>query len=289
MKLLRDPLAHFLILGAVLFVIYSLATDVFAENEARRITIDESEIELLASGWERQWQRPPTADELRALVDARVREEVLYREAQAMGLDVNDVVVRRRMVQKMELLSQDLALMTDPTDVDLRAFFQENLEDYRVPPRVSFAHVYFNFDRRGDAAVDDARAVLAELRSAEPPPDRAPELGDRFMLAYDYRLLAPSEVQRNFGAAFAEEVFDLQSGWQGPIGSGYGLHLVHIAERVESRIPAYEEIRDRLVNDFNRMRRDRANEALYEGLSEGYEVEIDDAALEARTLQAPGS
>lgn len=284
MKWIREPLVHFTILGAALFLAYAVASDLFAVDQARQIVMDEAEIELLADGWQRQWQRPPTADELRGLVDARVREEVLYREAQAMGLDVNDIVVRRRMVQKMELLSQDLALLVDPTDQELQAFFAENRDEYLVPPRISFSHVYFNVDQRGAAVEADARRVLSELESADPPPVSAPELGDRFMLAYDYRLQAPSEIQRSFGSGFAEDLLDLEPGWQGPIGSGYGIHLVNITERVESRVPDYGEVRDRLVMDFNRMRRDRANEALFEGLSERYDIEVDEAAIESRAL-----
>jgi hypothetical protein len=285
MKWLREPLVHFAILGAALFLTYAVASDLFVAGEARRIVIDESEIELLADGWQRQWQRPPTAEELQGLVDARVREEVLYREAQALGLDVNDIVVRRRMVQKMELLSQDLALLADPTDPELRAFFDENREDYLVPPRISFSHVYFNADRRGEAVFEDAERVLAELRVQTPPPSTAPDRGDRFMLAYEYSLRSPQEVQQAFGGRFVQSVFELEPGWHGPVVSGYGVHLVYITDRVESRVPDYGEVRDRLVLDFNRMRRDRANEALYEGLSERYEIEIDDAAIEARALR----
>lgn len=290
MKLLREPLVHFVVLGAALSAIWAVGSDMFGADESRTVVIDASEIELLADGWQRQWQRPPTADELRAIVDARVREEVLYREALSMGLDRNDVVVRRRMVQKMELLSQDLALLADPTDQELRAFFEERKEEYRLPARLSFSHIYFSVDARGDAVLDEARRTLARLRASDPPPDRAPELGDRFMLGYDFRLASPLEVQRSFGAGFAEDLFRLGGGWQGPVSSGYGVHLVNIVERVESRLPAYEEVRSRLVVDFNRMRTERANEALYEGLSEGYVVEIDEAALEASALGAtPGS
>jgi peptidyl-prolyl cis-trans isomerase C len=284
MRWIREPLVQFTILGAVLFLGWAFVSDLFAEDESRRIVMAEAEIELLADGWQRQWQRPPTADELQSLVDARVREEVLYREAQAMGLDVNDIVVRRRMVQKMELLSQDLALLVDPTDQELRAFFAENPDDYMVPPRISFSHVYFNVDRRGAVVEEDALRALETLRAMDQAPATAPELGDRFMLAYDYRLQSPAEVQRSFGSGFADDLFGLDAGWQGPIGSGYGLHLVNITEQVESRVPEYEEVRNRLVNDFNRMRRDRANEALYEGLSEGYRIEIDEAAIESRAL-----
>lgn len=279
MKLLREPLFHFALLGALLFTVYAIASDAFSSDAARRIEINDAEVALLAANWQRQWQRPPTEDELRGLVDARVREEVLYREALAVGLDENDVVVRRRMVQKMELLSQDLALLADPTDAELQAFFAERREDYRVPPRLSFSHVYFNPDRRGSAVEDDARRVLATLRAETPPPDRAPERGDRFLLDFDYALRAPLEVQQQFGTSFAETIFELEPGWQGPVISGYGVHLVHIGERVPSRAPELAEIRDRVVNDFNRDRAQRANRALYEGLRSGYDVVIDEDAI----------
>jgi hypothetical protein len=275
MRVLRDPLLHFVILGAALFVVYALATGLFSSSDVRRIEIGTPEIEFLASSFERQWGRPPTPEELQGLVESRVREEVLYREALAVGLDRNDVVVRRRMVQKMELLTQDLALLADPTEDELRKFFEEHREDYRIPPRLSFSHVYFNVDRRGAQAEDDARRVLAELRAEAPPPHRAPERGDSTMIEYDFALVSPGEVRRDFGNRFADALFELEPGWQGPVVSGYGLHLVNVGERVEGRILEFEEFRDRLVQDYNRVRRDRASEALYESLAGRYEVVID--------------
>jgi peptidyl-prolyl cis-trans isomerase C len=286
MKFLRDPLFHFVALGAVLFLVYAVVSDVFTADARHRIEITESEIQLLAETWQRQWQRPPTEEELRNLVESRVREEVLYREALAVGLDQNDVVVRRRMVQKVELLSQDLALLADPTDQELQVFFQERLEEYRVPPLVSFSHVYFNPDRRGAAVEEDARRALAEMRAQRPgPPRSAPELGDRFMLPYDYERLSPLEVQQQFGTRFAETLFEMEAGWNGPILSGYGVHLVNVRERIESRIPQYAEIRDRLVADYNRMRSDRAKDALYEGLASKYDVQIDEEAVQRAALR----
>ncbi len=279
MKLLREPLVQFAFLGVVLFAVYAFASDAFSSDETRLIEMNEAEIAFLVANWQRQWQRPPTEDELRALVDARVREEVFYREAVAVGLDQNDIVVRRRMVQKMEMLSQDLALLADPTDPELQTFFDERREEYQVPPRLSFSHVYFNADSRGQSVEQDARAVLAELRAQNPPPQRAPEMGDRFMLAYDYSLRAPIEVQQQFGSYFAEEIFKLEPGWQGPIASGYGVHLVYVGDRVEGRIPELAEVRDRVVNDFNRERGQRANTALYEGLRTNYDVLIDEEAV----------
>ena len=282
----KDPLLLFVLLGAVLVLAWSALSGRLAGDEAKRITMDSEEIELLAANWERQWQRPPTEAELRGLVDARVREEILYRTAQSMGLDRNDVVVRRRMVQKMELLSQDLATITDPPEAELRAYFEENRDSYRVPPRISFRHVYFNLDRRGyERAESDARALLMELRDADPDRIDVASLGDRFMLASEYRLRTPEEIAREFGSAFAEATADLGPGWHGPVGSGYGTHLVEITERVESRVPEFEQVRDRVATDYARVRRERANQLLLEGLSADYEVSIDSAAIRERSLE----
>jgi len=281
MRLLRDPLFHFIALGGILFAVYGMTSGLFAPDDKRRIEIDRPAIDLLAGTFERQWGRPPTSEELQALVQARVREEVLYREALAIGLDRNDAVVRRRMMQKIELLSQDVALLADPTDAELRAFLQENIEDYRLPPRISFSQIYFNVDRRGPEAEEEAGRVLAALRAATPPPRSAPELGDSIMLEAEYGLREPGQVSEIFGHAFSEALFDLQPGWHGPIASSFGIHLVNVIQRVEGRTREVDEIRDRLVNDFNRMRRNRANEALYRGIVRKYEIVIDGETVAA--------
>jgi peptidyl-prolyl cis-trans isomerase C len=286
MKWLREPFVQFLLVGAVLALAWSALSGRLADDDANRIEMDAQEIELLAANWERQWQRPPTEEELRGLVDARVREEILYRTAQSMGLDRNDVVVRRRMVQKMELLSQDLATITDPPESELRKYFEENRESYRVAPRISFRHVYFNLDRRGfERAEADARELLAELRATNPDDLDVAALGDRFMLATEYRLRTPDEIAREFGSRFAEAVANLEPGWHGPVGSGYGTHLVEVTERVESRLPEFEQVQDRVTSDYARVRRERANERLVEALSSEYDVSVDSAAIHSRSLE----
>jgi hypothetical protein len=286
MNWLKEPLVQFVLLGAALMLVYSLTSDAFADDTSKQITMNADEIELLAANWERQWQRPPTEEELVGLVNSRVREEILYRTAQSMGLDRNDVVVRRRMVQKMELLSQDLATITDPSDEELRAFFEEDREAYRMPPRISFRHVFFNLDSRGlGQAEADARALLADLRATDPDAVDVAALGDRFMLASEYRLRTPEEIQREFGSRFAEAIIALDPGWHGPIGSGYGTHLVEITERLESRLPEFEQVRDRVSTDYARVRRERANQLLLEGLSAEYDVSIDSAAIRGRSLE----
>jgi hypothetical protein len=284
MKFLREPLVHFIVLGAILFGVYVIGSDLLSAGDTRRIAITRSDIALLVGGFERRWQRPPTADELKGLVDSRVREEVLYREALTMRLDRDDSVVRRRMTQKMDLLSQDIALLADPTDAELERFFRENKNDYRIPPWISFSHVYFNMDKRGGAAEDDAQRVLAELLAGSPVPERAPDRGDPFMLAHDFTRVTPFGVRREFGAAFEERLFTLKPGWHGPLKSGFGLHLVHVLKRFEGRVPALNEIREALVRDYNRVRTKRARQQLYQGLAERYLIEIDTESLGLFTI-----
>lgn len=274
MKLLRDPLFHFVVFGVVLFLVYTSTSDLLSDDSTRKIVITRAEIDFLAGGFERQWGRSPSPAELQGLLDARIREEVLYREALALGMDKNDQIVRRRMTQKMDFLTQDLALLADPTEQELRTFYDENQDQYRTPPRLSFNHVYFSTDSRGARAEEDARRLLAELRAMTTTPETAPDRGDQFLLRYEYNLQAPIEIQSDFGSEFAENLFELDAGWQGPVYSAYGVHLVHIGEKVESRIPEFEDLRTRLVGDFNRMRRTRAKEALFEGLLQQYEVTI---------------
>jgi hypothetical protein len=283
---LREPLLHFLVFGALLFAGYSLFSG-RAEDQARqRIEVGPAEVEWLSTNWEARWRRPPTEAELRGLVDDWVRQEVLYREALKLGMDRDDEVIRRRMVQKIEFLTEDLAAQAQPTVAELRAFFQENLDDYRLPELRSFTHIYYNVDRRGESVYDDAERDLAQLNASPNPVTRAPERGDRFMLQYDYSAQSPDEVRRSFGQRFAEALFELEPGdWQGPIPSGYGLHLVRVIDVEEERAPEFAEVRNLVERDFASELRQRANDAMLAGLLEGYDVTIAEEAIRERSLQ----
>jgi hypothetical protein len=184
----------------------------------------------------------------------------------------------------MEMLSQDLALLADPTDQELQEFFQERQESYRIPARLAFSHVYFNLDRRGPQGEEEARRVLADILAEKPSPRRAPERGDQFLLRYDFDLVSPDEVQREFGKQFADSLFELEPGWQGPIVSSYGLHLVHVGEKLQGRIPMLDEVREKVLLDFTRMRSEQAKGALYERLAERYEIAIDERIFRQQTL-----
>ena len=280
-NLVKEPLFHFLAIGLALFLLFAVAGDFGGERDDA-IVVSEAQLERLVTTFERQWRRPPTQDELTGLVEALIREEVLYREALRLGLERDDTIIRRRLAQKMEFLSEDLASSIQPDEEALRKFFAEHPERYEDPLRVSFTHIYFNEDARNDAA-GDARVVLAELQEAEVSPGRAPELGDRFMLQYDYPDKSEAEIGRHFGGEFAAAVMALEEpGWHGPLRSGYGLHLVHLQGRQPASMPAFEEVRERVVSDFEVDLRERANDAFYEGLRRRYRIEIEEEWLRER-------
>jgi len=288
--LLREPLVHFVALGLALFGARALLTAGDGSEADRRIQVTATEVQWLASTWESRWQRPPTEDELRGLVDAYIREEVLYREALDVGLDRDDQVIRRRLVQKLEFITEDLASQVQPSEATLQGFFRDSIDRYRLPERRSFEHVYFNPDRRGGRLDADVSQVLAELRAQPVALARAVERGDRFMLPHEYRRLSPDEVARNFGSRFADALFALESGeWQGPLVSGYGLHLVRVTEVEEGRVPALAEVRDDVLLDYATAVRKQASEALYEGLRAQYEIEIDEQAIRSRALRQQAS
>ena len=163
-KLLREPLLIFLVLGALLFGLYTLVKDQSqGSSDALRIQVTAADVDQLSVRWQRQMGRPPRPEELQGLTDNFVREEVLVREALALGLDRDDTGIRRRLVQKMNFLVEDLALLNEPTDADLSDYFEQHPEIYRLPPRISFTHIYFSRDQRGDATKADAELALSQL------------------------------------------------------------------------------------------------------------------------------
>jgi hypothetical protein len=270
-RILREPLLHFFAIGAGLFGLFAVLRGPVAGDPAR-IHVDRARIAQLAGGFERTWQRPPTREELAGLVDDFVREEILYREAIALGLDRDDLIVRRRMRQKIEFLSADVAPVAEPDDAALARHLDRHADAYRIEPRVSLRQVLLSRDRRGDAAPADAQALLARL-AADPD---AEALGDPSLLPASLPLVPLRDVAREFGEGFAAAVAQLEPGrWSGPVESSFGLHLVFVEAREAGRAPALAEVRDAVRSDWIAARRSEADEAFYRGLRERYEVTID--------------
>ena len=273
-KFIKEPLIHFLILGALLFALNGVLSDSNPTDESKSIIISDAQVEWMQSTWNKKWQRMPTEDELQGLIEAYVREEVLYREGLAMGLDKDDTIIRRRLATKMEFLAKDIGQIVEPTELELQDYFKWNLDRYMDPAKVSFSHIYFNLDNR-ENALGDAQAVLEKLRKNETVSTEDWQLGDSFMLHYEYVHKTQTEVMQLFGSGFADAVFEMTlGGWQGPVQSGYGMHLVYIKGVVPAREPSLEEVREKVKNDLVSQRRTDSFEIFYKSLRDKYNIEI---------------
>jgi hypothetical protein len=276
-RLLKEPLLHFLLLGAGIFTAYHWMPK-RSVAEPGNIVITRGQIEHLAAGFAQAWQRPPTSDELAGLVRDRVREEVYCREAMAMGLDNDDTIIRRRLRQKMEFISDDLAAQTEPTEADLNSYLMAHLDSFRIEQRTTFRQVYLNPSKHGENLARDAGQLLAQLQRAAVPVDTA-ALGDAFLLEDKFAAVPASEIAKQFGQKFVMKLADLPVGqWQGPVESGYGLHVVMISERAAGRLPALAEVREAVRREWTNGRRLDANEKLYLELQKRYNVTIESPA-----------
>lgn len=271
---LREPLLHFLLIGAVLFLLYGLQEDDVAE-QPNRIVLTEEDIDRFMSLWERTWKRLPSQQELQGLIESQIREEVLYREALAMGLDKDDRVVRRRMAQKMAFISDDLVSLAEPDDAQLKAYLDNHTERFAIPGRITFSHIYLNADKRGELVQDDAEKLLSELAHSATEIDIA-MVGDPFMGGQSHDNLTEYAVMQLFGKAFAQQLIQLPVGkWSGPVESGYGMHLVNIDSRTDSRSPSLEQVRDKVRNEWQVEQRRKANDAIYNELRKRYDIVIE--------------
>jgi len=278
---LKEPLLHFLLLGVLLFVLFQwLGGD--TGPMSNRITVTQAQVQQLATAFTKIWQRPPTEEELKGLVDDYVREEIAYREAVAMGLDRDDTIIRRRLRQKLEFLVEDAASATPPTEAELQAYLETHRDDFRIEPRVAFRHVYIDPSIGGDAPAR-ARALLERLRAAGPDAD-IERLGDPIMLDPEQPLLRQDEVARLFGAGFAEQVVALSPGrWEGPVQSGYGLHLVMLRELLPGREATLDEVRRDVERELLGQRRREQLAAMYDELLGKYSVTIEGPATPTDT------
>ena len=282
-RFLREPLVHFLLLGALLFL---FSTWKSGPSGSGKIVVTRARIGQLATGFARTWQRPPTERELTGLVEDYIKEEVYVREAIATGLDRDDTIIRRRLRQKLEFLTEDALEAAAPSDEDLRAYLKTHPDSFRVEPRVAFRQVFLDRNRRGTAAQSDARALLARLSSAGSSADIS-SLGDSRMLPPVVELAPLADVARVFGQEFAGKVAGLAPGsWAGPIASGYGLHLVEVTERVEGRLPELAEVRDAVARDWQAAQRKERSEALFRRLVARYTVVVEPPAAETRPAAA---
>lgn len=276
LKIVRDPLVHFLLLGLLVFLVYFIMNPTDESTAGNQIRITQGDVDRFKQMFQKQWQRPPSAEELQGLIRAHLKEEILYREALAMGLDKDDTIVRRRLAQKVEFLIADVTVPTEVDDATLLAFYQKHAENYSRPAKLTFRHIYFNPDQRGERILDEANATLQTLQAVQAGMQVAEDLGDRFMLPQEYRQASTDDIARDFGREFTDKLAAVAPGhWQGPIKSGYGVHLVYIEQRDNASAHPFAEVRERVKNDYLFELRQTRNAEVLEKLKARYEIVIE--------------
>jgi parvulin-like peptidyl-prolyl cis-trans isomerase-like protein len=282
MKLLKEPLFHFLLLGAAIFGGHRLVAGGRA-TAPDDIVVTQGRIDALTAAFTRTWQRPPTASERDGLIRDYIREEVYAREAIALGLDKDDVVIRRRLRQKLEFVSEDVLAPPEPTDDQLRTYLTSHPDAFRVEARFTFRHIFLNGERRGEELARDAARLLAQLRLPGTDPDT---LGDPFLLDRNFEVVPAGMVAAQFGEQFAAILAELPTGqWVGPVASAYGTHLVFVAQRTGGRVLALEQVGDAVRREWVNAQRVESSERFYQGLLKSYSVTIDGVQLARATRQ----
>jgi hypothetical protein len=274
MKLLREPLFHFLVLGALIFGIHSLVSK-SSTSKPGEIVITRGKIENLIVGFTGTWQRPPSDEELQGLIRDYVREEVAYREALAMGLDRDDSIVRGRLRQKLEFVSDSVAARVEPTDADLQAYLQAHAQDFQSETTLSFVQVYLNPQQHGAQLGQDATRQLRKLRQAGENADLN-AVGDPFVLESRFENLPLGEIKKMFGDQFATKLSTLKTGqWQGPVESGYGAHLVLVSRHVDGQLPPLSDVRQQVRREWANAQRRAATDKFYQALLRHYTVRVE--------------
>lgn len=273
--LLREPLLHFLLLGALLFALDAWLRPAPIADSGGEIVVSEGRIRNLAQGFRRTWQRPPTRAELDGLIQDYIREEVLYREAVALGLDQDDTVIRRRLRQKMEFVSDDAAALETPSDQDLAAWLAAHPDAFRLDPRATFEQVFLDPGRHGDRLEADAKRLLDELNAAGASTEPSGQGDGLLLLEPRYADVPQGEVRRIFGTAFADALFQQPVGrWVGPVDSGYGTHLVRLESMTPGGLARLEDVRPLVEREWANARRKELGEAFYEQLRSKYRVTV---------------
>ena len=275
-KILHEPLVHFVLAGALIFLVYALLEPEAGNDE--QIIVDKAVVERLRAAWSRQSGRLPTPQEQDGMLADYLSEELFHREARSLGLEQDDPVIRRRLAQKMDLLAESVARQAQPSESELRDWYQAHPDLYRSDPRLGFRHIYFSPDRRGNRAEQDAAMLLNRLGGPDNHGGK-PGPGDSFMLPHEFIEIGRSQLGRLFGEEFAATLFELEPGsWQGPVRSGYGYHLVYLFERKGAEPIPFAETRDRIMQDWQRDRYQQAKQELLEELKSRYEISYTEEA-----------
>ncbi len=279
-RMAREPLVHFLLIGAGIYGIYGMFAAGEAGNDERTVTVTSGEIQALTDQWRRTWNRPPTEDELAGIIRNRVRVQILHREALAMGLDKGDTVIERRLAQKVEFLAQGLITPEEPSDEELIDWYAANSARFKQPDLYTITQIFFDPDKREATTLDDAKAALDKLNALDRLPPDVSDYGDRLMLKNYYPNISKPELGKLFGTAFAEQVIELEPGaWHGPILSGYGTHLVLVTDITLVPLPAFDDIEELIKEKWMAEQIAELSERFIDSLLSRYEVIVEETEV----------
>jgi PPIC-type PPIASE domain len=271
--LLSEPLFQFLVLGTALFGIFHLV-DKKKPDAPDRIVVSSARIDNLADGFARTWRRPPNQEELQGLVDDYIRDEVFYREGRAAGLDRDDVIIRRRVRQKMEFFAEDLSVV-EPSEAQLAAFLGSRSDRFKTEDRLTFHQVFLSATRRATTIDSDSKQVAEALARADLAADTT-SLGDPFLLGQEFKAVSQTELAGIFGDGFAKSISAMQKDrWLGPIRSSFGQHFVYISERLPGSVPPLDAVREAVLREWSNARRLEAEQKLYGSLRDRYEIVVE--------------
>ncbi|MEP3048442.1 MAG: peptidylprolyl isomerase [Roseibium sp.] len=277
-RFVRQPLVHFLLIGAAIFALYAVVPQEEAEevvsapfDPGSEIRFTPQILERIDTEFRAVWQRDPTEDERAALIDNYVREEILVREALKLGLNRDDTVIRRRLVQKMDFLTSSAARAIAPDEEELKAFYEDTREIYMRPGRVAFEQIYLG-EKLNDANV---AKLQSQLQEGESPGN----LGERSMLPSGLKLAVSQKVDGIFGKGFFEQLLALpEEGWQGPVKSGFGYHLVRVGERQDPSEREWDTIREHVADNFVLQKAEELKKKQFETLKAQYEIVLPETA-----------
>lgn len=270
-NILKEPFLHFVLIGIALFMLYGIVNK--NSNSKNTIVINDFDVSNLISTWEMQWKRPPTEKELQSLINLNVKQEIFYQEALKMNLDHNDEIIKRRLAQKMKFLSNDIAAMVEPSEKDLKNYFQEHRDRYLLPYSYSLYQITFSPDKRKDNYKDAAETLKQFPNTTF---EEMQNWGDKLPFNYYLENINANELALQLGSKFSEALEQQKSNkWIGPIPSGFGYHLVYITKKTNPQIPEFETVKKSVLRDFEYNKQQEINDQIFRELKKRYKIEID--------------
>lgn len=271
-RLFQEPLVHFILLGTILFLMVGYIQNQ-TNSKAREIIVDNERVNLMILNYKTQTGNLPNKQQLDAMIDNYIKEEISYREAKKMGLDKDDEIIRRRLSQKFDFLQTDLTEINTPSEENLKQFYTSNPSMFKIEPTVSFTHIYFSTNNSNDSiAKQRALQLLKQLKNSDL--NHAPEMGDRFPLLYDYTNQSLIDIQQNFGdKPILKELFKAPLNvWIGPFQSGYGWHLFYVSKINSETLIPFDLIKEEVKKQYLATEKAKQNKKIYDSLEKKYNI-----------------